>query len=96
MNPSFSLFYDIVMPVVYTMCVVTFLLFAYDKHCASFSKWRMPEWLLLTLSALFGAFGGLCAMVLFNHKTAKKIFYILVPVALFVQILVLAAILSWL
>lgn len=93
---SFSLFYDVVMPVVYIMCVLSFILFAYDKHCASYSKWRIPEWILILTAVLFGAFGSLCAMVLFNHKTNKKLFYITVPVALFIQILFLAAILSWL
>lgn len=91
-----SLFYEILMPVVYTMCVLTFVLFAYDKHCAVFSKWRIPEWILIIGSVILGAFGGLCAMVLFNHKTNKKLFYITVPALLFVQILLMAAALCWL
>lgn len=90
----YSLFYDMIMPVVYIMCVLTFILFAYDKHCATFGKWRIPEWVLVICSVFMGAFGGLCAMVLFNHKTKKKLFYITVPVALFVQILLMAAALT--
>ena len=33
------------MPVIYIMCVLAFLLFAYDKHCAVYSKFRIPEWM---------------------------------------------------
>ncbi len=83
------------MPVVYIMSVLTFILFAYDKHSAVYRKWRIPEWLLIICSFAMGAFGGLCAMVLFNHKTAKPLFYIAVPVLLFLQILLCAAFLSF-
>lgn len=88
------LFYSLVMPVVYIMCVLTFALFAYDKHCATFRKWRIPEWLLIVCSFVMGAFGGLCGMVLFNHKTSKPLFYIAVPIFLFVQILLCAGLLT--
>lgn len=91
-----SLFYEILMPVTYTMCMLTFVLFAYDKHCAVFSKWRIPEWVLIAGSAVLGAFGALCGMVLFNHKTTKKLFYITVPLLLLIQILLMAAALCWL
>lgn len=78
------------MPLLYFICCLTFALFAYDKHLAVFGRWRIPEWLLLCCSFFAGAFGGLCAMVLFNHKTQKAAFYVTVPVLLFVQILLLA------
>lgn len=89
------LFYNIVMPVVYVMCILTFILFAYDKHCATFRKFRIPEWVLVICSFAMGAFGGLCAMVLFNHKTAKPLFYIAVPLLLLLQILLMAAFLCF-
>lgn len=91
---SYILFYNLVMPVLYTMCVLTFILFAYDKHCAAFNKWRIPEWVLIICSIATGAFGALCAMVLFNHKTSKPLFYIAVPILLFVQILVAVGLLT--
>ena len=90
------LFYDWVMPIVYTMSLLTVVLFAYDKHCATYGKWRIPEWILITCSVVMGAFGGLCGMVFFNHKTAKPLFYIFVPVLLFVQILLMAFVLTFL
>lgn len=91
-----SLFYEFLMPFVYVMSILTFVLFAYDKHCATFRKWRIPEWVLIGCSLALGAFGGLCGMVFFNHKTAKKLFYITVPVLLFVQILLMVFALTWL
>ena len=43
-----------------------------------------------------GAFGSLCGMVLFNHKTSKPLFYILVPLAMLLQILGTVAVLWFL
>ncbi len=68
-------------------CVLTFLLFGWDKSLAYYhSRQRVPEAVLITLCLLMGAFGGLCAMVLFHHKTAKRIFSILVPLLAILQI----------
>lgn len=68
--------------------VIAFALFGYDKHQATFQKWRIPEVVLL-LSAFFnGAFGALCGMVLFNHKTQKPMFLWAVPILLFLQLAV--------
>lgn len=68
--------------------VISFGLFGYDKHRATYEKWRIPEFILL-LSAFFnGAFGALCGMVFFNHKTKKKLFLIAVPILLFLQLAV--------
>lgn len=89
------LFYDIVMPIVYIMSIITFVLFAYDKHCATFRKFRIPEWVLVMCSLAMGSFGGLCAMVLFNHKTSKPLFYVAVPLLLLIQILLTTAFLCF-
>lgn len=62
------------------MSVSTFLLFGWDKHAAVYRKPRIPEVLLIALSVLLGAFGALCGMIIFNHKTKKKLFFITVPV----------------
>jgi len=74
---------------VYLFCapsIITYLLFAWDKHLAYYNCRRVPEGLLLLMSFLFGAFGGLCAMIFFHHKTRKPLFYILVPLLAIVQI----------
>lgn len=70
--------------------VIGFALMAYDKHCAVNAKRRIPEWFLMIVAALLGAFGSLCGMIIFKHKTAKKLFYIGVPVLLLLQIIGLA------
>ncbi|MCR4602679.1 MAG: DUF1294 domain-containing protein [Prevotella sp.] len=67
-------------------CILTFLLFAWDKHLAIYKRQRVPEAVLLILSIFFGAFGGLCSMIFFNHKTHKPAFYITVPILAVIQI----------
>lgn len=72
--------------IMFIMSVITFALFAYDKHLAVYNCKRIPEFLLLALSFLAGAFGALCAMILFRHKTNHLKFTICVPVFLFLQL----------
>jgi len=54
--------------------VVTFLAFGLDKWRARGSGSRVPEFALVLLAALGGWPGGLLAMSLFRHKTAKWTF----------------------
>ncbi len=84
------LFFHPLMVILYWMCVLAFVLFAYDKHLATYGRWRIPEWVLFVAPVVLGAFGGLCGMVFFNHKTNKKAFYITIPILLSVQIFALA------
>lgn len=72
--------------ILYVMSIMTFVLFAWDKHLACVQKNRIPELLLLLFSLLGGAFGALCAMIFFRHKTLHKKFTICVPVFLFLQL----------
>ena len=67
-------------------CVITFLLFAWDKHLAYYKRTRVPEIVLLLMSFLMGAFGALCAMIFFNHKTRHLAFTITVPVLTIIQL----------
>ena len=67
-------------------CIFTFLLFAWDKHLAHYHRERVPEVILFVLCLLFGAFGALCAMILFRHKTRKISFLITVPVLAVIQV----------
>jgi uncharacterized membrane protein YsdA (DUF1294 family) len=71
---------------IYVMSILTFALFAYDKHLAYFQKRRIPEFVLMLSATLMGAFGALCAMILFKHKTLHRKFTVGVPVLLFVQL----------
>lgn len=75
---------------VYFAPVIAFALFAFDKHCAHYGKRRIPESVLFVVSAALGAFGSLCGMIMFRHKTRKKLFTTGVPLLLFAQILILA------
>lgn len=60
-----------------------------DKNFARRHRRRIPEKALLGLAACGGAAGTLLAMALFHHKTRKPKFYILVPLLLAAQILLL-------
>lgn len=53
---------------VLAMSAVTFCVFAYDKRQAERGGQRVREFVLLTLSLLGGAIGGLLAMHLVRHK----------------------------
>lgn len=66
--------------------VLTFGLYANDKHRAYFSKRRTPEALLLGLAVMGGAYGAASGMVLFSHKTKHLRFRIIVPLFLIIWI----------
>lgn len=72
--------------IIYIMSILTFALFAWDKHCAIFGKSRIPEPLLLVMAVLGGAFGALCSMIFFNHKTKHTAFVVCVPVFLLLHL----------
>ena len=72
--------------IIYIASIITFMLFGWDKHCSIFQKSRIPEFVLLLFSFLGGAFGALCAMIFFKHKTLQKQFTIGVPAFLFIQL----------
>lgn len=73
---------------IYIMSLLTFALYGWDKHLAVYHKTRVPEFLLLFFAAIGGAFGALCSMILFRHKTQHKKFLICVPVFLVVQLVI--------
>jgi uncharacterized membrane protein YsdA (DUF1294 family) len=54
--------------------LAAFVTFAFDKWSAKRSARRVPELTLVLLGALGGWPGGLLAMNLFRHKTAKGTF----------------------
>lgn len=70
----------------YILSILTFMLFAWDKHSSLYKRFRIPELLLLVLSFVGGAFGALCAMIFFKHKTSHRKFVICVPAFLCMQI----------
>lgn len=74
--------------IIYVFSLLTFVLFAMDKHFAIYNKTRVPELLLLLFSFLGGAFGALCSMMFFRHKTRHTKFLICIPVILLLQVTV--------
>ena len=63
-----------------------FLLFAYDKLRAGTSDGRIPESWLVLIGACGGWIGGLGAMLIFRHKTAKLSFQLKYAAALVFQL----------
>lgn len=70
------------------MSLLTFAMYGWDKHLAVYNKTRIPELILLLFTFLGGAFGALCGMILFKHKTLHKMFLICVPIFLFLQLII--------
>lgn len=68
--------------------LITFVLFFIDKEKAKRNRWRIRESVLLGISALGGALGGLVAMNLFRHKTKTPKFTYGMPLILVLQIFV--------
>jgi uncharacterized membrane protein YsdA (DUF1294 family) len=64
------------------MNVLTFLTFGFDKWRAGRAGRRVPESTLAGLGALGGWPGGLLAMKVFHHKTAKRSFQLKFALAL--------------
>jgi len=67
---------------------ISLAIFGVDKLKSKTGGWRVPESKLL-LIAFFGPFGAFAGMLLFRHKT-RKIKFLLVPIFLFIQVLLLA------
>ncbi len=57
------------------------LFYGFDKSRAKRGERRIRESTLLVLSFLAGGIGAMFGMILFNHKTAKMRFRILVPMS---------------
>jgi uncharacterized membrane protein YsdA (DUF1294 family) len=66
---------------------VALIIFGVDKRQSKKRGWRIPESRLL-LAALFGPFGAYAGMLLFRHKT-RKIKFLLVPIFLFIQVILI-------
>ena len=59
--------------------IFVFALFGFDKYRAKKQRRRVSERNLILASLFQGATGGIFAMVIFNHKTAKPKFRFLIP-----------------
>ena len=79
----------IIISAVYFLNVLTFFMFANDKHRAIMSMRRTPEFWLLFFTVLGGSLGALMGMWMFRHKTLHNKFRILVPVFLLIPVVIL-------
>lgn len=64
-----------------------------DKLKAKKGKWRVPETVLMTLSALGGSFVMYLTMKLIRHKTKHKKFMVGIPIIMIFQLILFAWIL---
>ena len=67
--------------------IVVALIYGLDKLLAKARKRRISEKFLLLIAYLMGGAGGMFGMVIFNHKTSKMKFRILVPLSIVFNIL---------
>ena len=67
----------------------TFIIMGVDKYRAKTKQWRVSELHLMLMALAMGAFGILCGMLLFRHKTKHLKFIIGVPLFILINILVL-------
>lgn len=73
--------------------IIAFLAMFIDKRKAEKGKWRIKEATLLVLALVGGSIGATIGMYIFHHKTKKARFFIGIPVMIFLQILIIIAIL---
>ena len=71
--------------------VAVFLTYGVDKFLARKHLRRISEKTLITLSFLLGSMGAILGMVVFNHKTSKIKFRVLVPLSLIFNIICIIA-----
>ena len=69
--------------------IIVFLIYGSDKLFAKKGKRRISEAALLWSSAIFGAFGAMFGMLVFNHKTSKTKFRFFVPLFAFANFVVM-------
>ena len=77
------------LPILSIWNFLVFIKYGMDKLKSVKKLVRIPEWILLTFAFLFGGAGAMFGMVVFNHKTSKIKFRILVPLYVLLNALML-------
>jgi len=68
---------------------IVFALYGVDKWRAINGKWRIHENNMILWAFLMGAFGAAFAMVLFHHKIRRRVFLIMIPLAMLENLAIL-------
>ena len=61
---------------------MVFIMYGEDKLYSKQKTYRVREKRLIASAFLMGSIGALFGMFIFNHKTAKKKFLVLIPLSL--------------
>ena len=72
--------------------IVTFSMYAIDKKRAASGAWRIKESTLIGSAFLMGGLGALLGMNILRHKTQHIQFKILIPLALILNLAIIAAV----
>ena len=70
--------------------VFSVIICVYDKVAARCKWWRIPEKVLLALSALGGSVAMYVTMKIIRHKTRHNKFMVRIPVIILLQIAIIA------
>ena len=74
------------------MSIITFAMYSSDKRRAEKNKWRIKESTLILFGFLMGGLGAFLGMRLLRHKTQHMQFKVLVPLALVLNIALIAVV----
>jgi len=71
------------------MNLITFIVYALDKHYAKTGHRRISERTLLLLALCFGSTGALFGLTVVRHKTKHVKFIVLVPLFLLLHVIII-------
>ena len=77
----------IIIGILLTLNLLTFIIYGVDKFKAKKAKWRIPESTLLLLAVFGGSIGAWLGLQVWRHKTQHKKFYIGIPMILTLQVI---------
>ena len=76
---------------IFVVCnIIAFALYGIDKSKAKKGKWRISEVTLIICAFFMGSFGALLGMNIFRHKTQHIKFKLLIPLAVIINMGVVA------
>lgn len=69
--------------------IITFIIYGIDKYKSIKHKYRISEKTLIILPILGGPIGAFFGMIIFHHKTQKRVFIILIPIIMLIWVYIL-------